>query len=193
MRKEENMENLMKDIVASRMAAPLECQLKKDVEFQNCREKFSLVFGKLQKKLEGNKKESKLLDEMNKAMNDYICRYGEAAYCMGFHDGMGLGLEHVNTYGQKDGMKELPRMSVEDMTHLIYIMDAYRQLNITFCGEEMMLGFDEGCIGSLSRIYKVITHNVCAEMRENDFAKEDEILLDTLLTPEERAEKLLGK
>lgn len=55
------------------------------------------------------------------------------------------------------------------------------------------MGFDEGCIGALSRVYKVIAHNVCAEMRENDFAKEDEVLLDTSLTPEERAKKLLGK
>ena len=82
------MENLIKDIVANRIAGLLECQLQKDVEFQNYREKFSLMFGKLQKKLDGNKKESKLLDDMNKAMNDYICRYGEAAYCLGFHDGM---------------------------------------------------------------------------------------------------------
>ena len=171
------MENLIKDIVANRIAGLLECQLQKDVEFQNYREKFSLMFGKLQKKLDGNKKESKLLDEMNKAMNDYICKYGEAAYCLGFHD----------------GMEELPCIGVEDMTHLIYIMDAYRELNIAFCGEEMMLGFDEGCIGALSRIYKVIAHNVCAEMRENDFAKEDEVLLDASLTPEERAKKLLGK
>lgn len=187
------MENLMKDIVKNRMAAPLEHQLQKDVEFQNYREKFSFVFGKLQKKLAGNRKKSKLLGEMNKAMNDYICKYGEAAYCMGFHDGMGLGLGHTNTCVQKDGMEDLTCMSVEDMTHLICIMDAYLQLSITLFGQEMMLGFDEGCIGSLSRIYKVIAHNVCAEMRENDFAKEDEVLLDTSLTAEERAKKLLGK
>ncbi len=177
MRKEENMENLMKDIVASRMSGQLECHLEKDEEFKKCKKSFLLLFDKLQKKLDGNKKENKLLDEMNKAMNDYICKYGEAAYCLGFHD----------------GMEELPCIGVEDMTHLIYIMDAYRELNIAFCGEEMMLGFDEGCIGALSRIYKVIAHNVCAEMRENDFAKEDEVLLDASLTPEERAKKLLGK
>ena len=171
------MENLMKDIVASRMSGQLECHLEKDEEFKKCKKSFLLLFDKLQEKLDGNKKESRLLDEMNKAMNDYICKYGEAAYCLGFHD----------------GMEELPCIGVEDMTHLIYIMDAYRELNIAFCGEEMMLGFDEGCIGALSRIYKVIAHNVCAEMRENDFAKEDEVLLDASLTPEERAKKLLGK
>ena len=152
-----------------------------------------MVFGKLQKKLSDNRKKSKLLDKLDKAMTDYTCRYGEIAYYLGFHDGMSVGLEHAITYAQKDEMEEQTGISVEDMTHLIYIMDAYRQLNIIFCGEEMMLGFDEGCIGSLSRIYKVIAHNVCAEMRENDFAKEDEVLLDTSLTPEERAKKIAWK
>lgn len=124
------MENLMKDIVASRMSGQLECHLEKDEEFKKCKKSFLLLFDKLQKKLDGNKKENKLLDEMNKAMNDYICKYGEAAYCLGFHD----------------GMEELPCIGVEDMTHLIYIMDAYRELNIAFCGEEMMLGFDDNVI-----------------------------------------------
>ena len=106
---------------------------------------------------------------------------------------MDIGLGHADTCVLKDGMEEQICMSVEDMTHLVYIMDAYRELNIAFCGEEMMLGFDEGCIGALSRVYKVIAHNVCAGMKENDFAGEDEVLLDTSLTPEQRAKKLLGK
>ena len=65
MRKEENMENLMKDIVASRMSGQLECHLEKDEEFKKCKKSFLLLFDKLQKKLDGNKKENKLLDEMN--------------------------------------------------------------------------------------------------------------------------------
>ena len=55
------------------------------------------------------------------------------------------------------------------------------------------MGFNEGCIGALSRIYKVIEHNACADMRKKDFKKGDKILLDASLTPEERAKKLLGK
>ena len=101
--------------------------------------------------------------------------------------------EHKPACGNESKTKEPVSMDLEDMVHLVYIMDAYRKLNITCCGEEIMMGFDEGCIGALSRVYKVIAHNVCAEMRENDFAKEDEVLLDTSLTPEERAKKLLGK
>lgn len=187
------MENFMKDIVVDRMAGQWECQLEKNGEFKKCKKRFLLLFDKLQKKSDGNKKKSRLLDKLDKAMGNYTCRYGEAAYCLGFHDGMDIGLGHADTCVLKDGMEEQTCMSVEDMTHLVYIMDAYRELNIAFCGEEMMLGFDEGCIGALSRVYKVIAHNVCAGMKENDFAGEDEVLLDTSLTPEQRAKKLLGK
>ncbi len=184
------MGKLMDDIIANRTAVPLESLLEKDGEFQECRKDFFGLFLKLEKKMAGSKKMDRLLDEVNQAMDNYTCRYGKVAYCLGFHDGMDIGLGHGHE--KKCGIKEQAGIGLEDMTHLIYIMDAYRKLNIAFCGEEMMLGFDEGCIGALSRIYKVIANNVCKEMRENDFAGEDEVLLDTSLTPEERARRLLG-
>lgn len=101
--------------------------------------------------------------------------------------------EHKPVCGNEYKTKEPAGMDLEDMIHLVYIMDAYRQLNITCCGEEIMMGFDEGCIGALSRIYKVIEHNACEDMRKDDFKKGDKILLDDSLTPEQRAKKLLGK
>lgn len=101
--------------------------------------------------------------------------------------------EHKPTSGYECETKEPAGIDLEDMIHLVYIMDAYRQLNITCCGEEIMMGFNEGCIGTLSRIYKVIEHNACASMRKDDFKKGDKILLDNSLTPEQRAKKLLGK
>lgn len=101
--------------------------------------------------------------------------------------------EYKSVCGHGCKTKEPAGMDLEDMVHLIYIMDVYRKLNITCCGEEIMMGFNEGCIGALSRIYKVIEHNACADMRKDDFKKGDKILLDTSLTAEERAKKLLGK
>lgn len=100
--------------------------------------------------------------------------------------------EHKPACGNESKTKEPVGMDLEDMVHLVCIMDAYRKLNITCCGEEIMMGFDEGCIGALSRIYKVIEHNACADIRKDDFKRGDKILLDTSLTAEERAKKLLG-
>ena len=101
--------------------------------------------------------------------------------------------EHKPACGNGCKTKEPAGMDLEDMVHLVYIMDAYRKLNITCCGGEIMMGFNEVCIGALSRIYKVIEHNACVDMRNEDFKKGDKILLDTSLTAEERAKKLLGK
>lgn len=186
------MGKLMDDIIANRTAEPLENLLEKDGEFQECRRNFFGLFRKLQEKLSDSRKMNRLLEELNQAVNGYACSYGKSAYCLGFHDGMDMGIEHVTNRRKECETNESSGISLEDMIHLVYIMDAYRELNIAFCGEEMMLGFDEGCIGSLSRVYKVIAHNVCAQMRENDFAGEDKVLLDTSLSPEERARRLLG-
>ena len=100
---------------------------------------------------------------------------------------------HEPVSGHECKVKEPVGIDLEDMVHLVYIMDAYRKLNITLYGAEIMMGFDEGCIGALSRIYRVIEHNTCTELRQNDFAEGDEVLLDISLSPEERAKKLLGK
>lgn len=101
--------------------------------------------------------------------------------------------EYKPACGNECETKEPAGMDLEDMVHLVYIMDAYRKLNITCCGEEIMMGFDEGCIGALSRIYKVIEHNACESMRKDDFKKGDKILLDVSISAEQRAKKLLGK
>lgn len=100
---------------------------------------------------------------------------------------------HEPVSGHECKAKEAAGMGLEDMVHLVYIMDAYRKLNITLYGEEIMMGFDEGCIGTLSRIYRVIEHNACEDMRKDDFKEGDKILLDTSLSAEERAKKLFGK
>lgn len=52
------MENFMKDIVLDRMAGQLECQLEKNGEFKKCKKRFLLLFDKLQKKFDGNKKKA---------------------------------------------------------------------------------------------------------------------------------------
>lgn len=62
------MENLMKDIVASRMSGQLECHLEKDEEFKKCKKSFLLYrklrYSEIQKEQEFTKRMSdKLLPE----------------------------------------------------------------------------------------------------------------------------------
>ena len=38
-----------------------------------------------------------ILLKLDEAVGDYSASYGDAAYSLGFHDGMEVGLEHRNT------------------------------------------------------------------------------------------------
>ncbi len=81
-------------------------------------------------------------------------------------------------------------MNVQDMADLIYIRDAYRAMNKLLHGEEIAFGFHEGCIGALGRVCRVIGKNVSPKWKKDDNGAM-EILDDTSLTPETRAEMLL--
>ena len=73
------------------------------------------------------------------------------------------------------------------MTELIRIHDAYKGLNTTLYGSELVLDFDVGYIGALGRIYKVIDDNVPKSMQ----SVSTEILADTSIEPKTRAKMLL--
>lgn len=83
--------------------------------------------------------------------------------------------------------REEKRLSISDMTELIWIHDTYKALNSALLGGELSLGFDSGYIGALGRIYKVIDDNIPRSMK----AASIEILGDISIEPEQRAKMLL--
>ena len=82
-------------------------------------------------------------------------------------------------------------ISVQDMTDLLYIHDAYDNLNTSLLGVELVVDYHEGNLGALSRIHTVIQRNAAEELKKNDYKAVWEIAEDTSLTPEERARMLL--
>lgn len=82
--------------------------------------------------------------------------------------------------------------SVQDMTELLYINDAYYRLNATLLGEETAISFREGNLGALSRVHNIIERNAIDEFKQNDYKGVWIIADDTSKTPEERAKILLG-
>lgn len=62
------------------------------------------------------------------AITRYCYAYGETAYCLGHSDGRLIGMEQG-----PDGKKSI--LSLEDMTSLVYMYDAIRQMNITMLGD----------------------------------------------------------
>lgn len=81
-------------------------------------------------------------------------------------------------------------MALQDMTDLIYARDAYREMSKSLHGEEMALGFHEGYLGALGRIFRVIERNMSEKWRQDDNSAIR--ILDAIsLTPKERARILL--
>lgn len=51
-------------------------------------------------------------------------------------------------------------LSIQDMTELIQIHEAYKALNTALFGGEVSLMYYEGYIGALGRIYEIIDRNI---------------------------------
>lgn len=124
----------------------------------------------------------KLYDILEDEWTKYNILYGEEAYRLGFEDG-------VQVASERQIRVEGSVLSVKDMTHLIYLYDAIRELNKLLFGEWEIHGRDGGIIG-------VIEDGTCAEVRMRGEDEMYECLTDILdnpgMTPEERAEKLAG-
>lgn len=84
-------------------------------------------------------------------------------------------------------------MSVKDMADLVYVYDAYIKINKALFGDAVLLGFYEGNFGAISRIFNVIERNVTDRLKKDDYKETWEILDNTLMSPEERAKRLLGE
>lgn len=79
------------------------------------------------------------------------------------------------------------------MADLIYIRDAYKSLNRSLFGDEMILTFHEGDFGALGRVLRVIERNISEKRKKNDFKKAMKILDDISILADDRARLLLGK
>lgn len=186
------MDFLIREIRKERMGEPLDVQLKQNKEFMENRKQYHNMSEVLQEKLGKDEEDRDFLIHFDEMVGEYSSSYGETAYTLGFHDGLNLGLEH-GKYRKGKKAEEISALSVEDMTQLIYILDAYKSLNKSLLGEETTLGFHEGILGTLGRIYKIIGNHIPEEMRMGEYLEQDEILSDLSLEPEERAKRLFGK
>jgi len=126
-------------------------------------------------------------------VGEYSASYGDTAYTLGFHDGMEVAQEHNEIAGMGRKKEKLSGFSVEDMANLIYVLDAYKELNAFLYGVEMALGFDEGILGKMGRIYKIINNHIAPKFQKGETGEEEKILSDTSLEPRERARLLMSE
>ena len=126
-------------------------------------------------------------------MGEYSASYGDTAYTLGFHDGMGVEQEHHEIASMGRQEETMHGFSPEDMADLICVLDAYRGLNVFLHGSEVMPCFDEGILGKMSRIYRVINSHLSSKFQQEETGEEKKILSDTSLEPEERAGLLMAE
>lgn len=180
------MKHMAREIFSERMDE----QLKQNEGYAGSRERYRTLLQWLKEKL-CNAQDEKMLLELDESVGEYSCEYGEAAYVLGFHDGLDMGLEHL-AYKNGNQLCSAAPLTMEDMTDLIYIYDAYKALNVFLLGNETVLTFQEGVIGEMGRIYRVLGHYVPASGIDGELSEAQKILADVSLEPRERAKKIFA-
>lgn len=185
------MENLSDEMVEIRMGEPLEKRLQKDdVYMQRQKELVGVLRECWEIRPRTKKQRVRKSDIIWDSIGRYNYSYGETAYRLGYEDGVRAGME------QKAAGKR-SMFSLEDMTDMVRMYDAVKQLNITLFGQNEYHEKEEGVLGALDRVYYII-HNGIGCMLEfqgdDEFDQSITYILDRIdEAPEKRAEMLLGK
>lgn len=91
---------MLKNMSMERMGKPLDAWLQRDREFVKSREWYHRLLESLKKELKASQGGSGLVMRLDDAVGEYSRHYGEVAYVLGFHDGLEIGIEHGDQYGQ---------------------------------------------------------------------------------------------
>lgn len=113
----EEIENLRK----VRMGEVLEEQLKEDANFVQAQKEWRAAVNEFDALVPMTKKQWLAFDNVESIFLNYSVAYGEAAYRLGFSDGIQIGMEQ-----KFDERKTF--LTLKDMTGLISVYDAIRQL-----------------------------------------------------------------
>ncbi len=181
------MDFISEEFLAARTGEALEARLRDSASFRQhmkCLHEASKAFSKDSGMSE---KCWKLYDTLENEWSKYNIKYGEESYRLGFEDGVQIASEReIRTKGSV--------LSFQDMTHLIYLYDAVKKLNMFLLGEWDNYDRDRGMLKELDRVCKVIENGSCAEIRLRGEDETYECLTDILdnsgITPEERAKIL---
>ena len=89
------MRDILEELVVQRMGKPLDEILKQDEKYQKRKKQYHEALEEIKKCLNiDDPKDLNLILKLDEAVGDYSASYGDAAYSLGFHDGMEVGLEH---------------------------------------------------------------------------------------------------
>lgn len=125
--------------------------------------------------------------EYEEELSKSNCIYSEAAYRLGFGDGILIGMEK-----EPDGRKSV--LTIEDMSALVKVYDSVQKLRETMLGGANEYWEEGGVLAVFESVYDIIEHATCAEIRlkgEDECSEVVTGILDTEMPAEERAKQLL--
>lgn len=181
------MDFISEEFLAARTGEALEARLRDSDTFRQQMKSLHEASKAFSKDSGMSKKCWKLYDRLEGEWTKYNIRYGEESYHLGFEDGMQLASERgIRAKGSV--------LDVKDMTHLVYLYDAVKKINVFLLGEWDNYGRDSGVLKEPDRVCRVIEDGACAEIRLRGEDENYECLTDILdnseITPEERARLL---
>lgn len=183
------MSFISEEFLTARIGEALEARLRSSDKFQQKMKDLLKASKTFSKASDLSKKDWKLFDALENEWTEYDIMYGEESYRLGFEDGMQIASE-------REIREKGTVLSFKDMTHLIYLYDAIKKLNVFLLGEWDNYDRDSGTLKELDRVCKVIEDGTCAEIRlrgeDEMFECLEDILDNQEVTPEERARVLTG-
>lgn len=181
------MDFISKEFLDARTGEALEARLRDSDTFQQQMKSLHEASKAFSKDSGMSEKCWKLYDRLEGEWTKYNILYGEESYRLGFEDGVQIASE-------KEIRAKGSVLSFMDMTHLIYLYDAVKKLNVFLLGEWDNYDRDCGTLKELDRVCKVIENGTCAEIRLRGEDENFECLIDILdnsdIAPEERAKML---
>ncbi|MCI8507680.1 MAG: hypothetical protein HFJ06_03805 [Lachnospiraceae bacterium] len=182
------MEKTLKELAFIQTGTPLDEELKKrtdyiqrQAEWRNAENKFNDMFKMTNEQWHA-------FDDIEDAFLAYNAICIEAAYKLGYEDGILVGMEQM-----PDGRKSV--LSLEDMTHLISVYDSIRQLKKVLLGRMNEHWEDDGAFSVFERVFDVIYNAASAKIQ---FLEDDEaikiisdVLADESMESKEKARQLL--
>lgn len=183
------MDFMSEEFLAARTGEALEARLRDSDTFRQQMKSLHEASKAFSKDSGMSEKCWKLYDTLENEWSKYNIKYGEESYRLGFEDGVQIASEReIRAKGSV--------LSFRDMTHLIYLYDAVKKLNMFLLGEWDNYDRDRGELKELDRVCKVIENGACAEIRLQGEDETYECLTDILdnseIAPEERAKMLTG-
>lgn len=178
----------MDNLVKARMGEALEEKLKKDVNFLQSQKEWRNAAKEFDSMVSMTHEQWLAFQRVEDVFLEYNTSYGDAAYRLGFSDGIQIRMEQ-----EPNGRKSF--LTFEDMTRLISVYDAIRQLKQVMLGSMNEHWEEAGAFRVFEQVFDIINNATSSKIKFLGDEMIDKIIAtlnNETMKPEERAKELLG-